>query len=138
MLCTAIDCSHQNWINTTEGKVDELCRMLKLALALSKAFFFLKYINLVHFFNNDLHSTYSILSQCNLVNSLAYYSKTCPRRNVNKAETCSMWTISIVPARIIGITVLFIFYNVESAQRGNGKQYLKNLLKIACIKRKVF
>jgi hypothetical protein len=57
------------------------------------------------------------------------YSKTCPRRNVNKAETCSMWTNSVVPARRIGITVLFILYNVESAQRGNGKQYLKNFFK---------
>jgi hypothetical protein len=66
------------------------------------------------------------------------YSKSCPRRNVNKAETFWIWTISIVPARRIGITLLFIFYNAESAQRGNGKQYLKNLLKITCIIRKLF
>jgi hypothetical protein len=36
----------------------------------------------------------------------------------------------MVPARRIGSTVLFIFYNAESAQRENGKQYLKNLLNI--------
>jgi hypothetical protein len=40
-----------------------------------------------------------------------------------------MWTNSVVPARRIGITVLFILYNAESVQRENGKQYLKNLLK---------
>jgi hypothetical protein len=66
------------------------------------------------------------------------YSETCPRRNLNKAETCSMWTNSIVPARRIGITMLFILYNVESAHHGNGKQYLKNLLEITCIRQKVF
>jgi hypothetical protein len=34
---------------------------------------------------------------------------------------------------------IFIYIdNVESAHRGNGKQYLKNLLKITCIRRKVF
>jgi hypothetical protein len=33
--------------------------------------------------------------------------------------------------------VLFILYKAESAQRGHGKQYLKNLLKITCIRRKV-
>jgi hypothetical protein len=70
--------------------------------------------------------------------NILYYSETCPRRNLNKAETCSMWTNSIVPARRIGITVLFILYNTESAHRANGKQYLKNLLKITCIRRKVF
>jgi hypothetical protein len=70
---------------------------------------------------------------------LYIYSKTCPRRNLNKAETCSMWKNSVVPARRIGITVLFFFlYNAESAHRGNGKQYLKNLGKITCIRRKVF
>jgi hypothetical protein len=59
------------------------------------------------------------------------------KANMNKAETCSMWTNSILPDRRTHITVLYILYNVESAQRGNGKQYLKNLLKITCIKRKV-
>jgi CRISPR/Cas system Type II protein with McrA/HNH and RuvC-like nuclease domain len=34
--------------------------------------------------------------------------------------------------------VLFILFNAESAQRGNGKRYLKNLLKITCIRRKAF
>jgi hypothetical protein len=36
------------------------------------------------------------------------YSETCIRRNLNKAEICSMWTNSIVPARRI-----FILYNAE-------------------------
>jgi hypothetical protein len=66
------------------------------------------------------------------------YSKTCPKPDVNKAETCSVWTNSTVPARRIGITVLFVLYNAEFAQHGNGKQYFKNLLKIVCIRRKVF
>jgi hypothetical protein len=36
--------------------------------------------------------------------SLIYiYSETCIRRNLNKAEICSMWTNSIVPARRISI-----------------------------------
>jgi hypothetical protein len=43
----------------------------------------------------------------------------------------------IVPARRIGITALFILYNADSAQRGNGMQYLNNLLNITCIGRKV-
>jgi hypothetical protein len=34
--------------------------------------------------------------------------------------------------------MLFISYNAESAQRGNGKQYLKNLLKIIRVKQKLF
>jgi hypothetical protein len=55
------------------------------------------------------------------------YSETCIRRNLNKAEICSVWTNSMVPARSIGITVLFILYNAESAHRENGKQYLKNV-----------
>jgi hypothetical protein len=43
-------------------------------------------------------------------------------------EACSMWTNSVVPARRIGITVLCNLYDAESAQRGNGTQYLRNLL----------
>jgi hypothetical protein len=37
----------------------------------------------------------------------------------------------MVPARRIGITVLFILYNAESAERGNGKHCLNDLIKIA-------
>jgi hypothetical protein len=33
---------------------------------------------------------------------------------------------------------LFILYNAEFAQRRNRRQYLKNLLKITCIRQKVF
>jgi hypothetical protein len=32
--------------------------------------------------------------------------------------------------------VLFILYNKESAQRGNGTQYVNNVLKMTCIKQK--
>jgi hypothetical protein len=49
-----------------------------------------------------------------------------------------MCTNSIVPARRIDIALLFILYNVESAERRNRKQYLKNVLKITCLKRKEF
>jgi hypothetical protein len=33
------------------------------------------------------------------------YSKTCPRQNVNKAETCSMRTNSILPAKRTSVII---------------------------------
>jgi hypothetical protein len=51
-----------------------------------------------------------------------YTGRTCPTRNVNKEETCSVWTNSMVPARRISVNLFCITRNL-----GQCGKYIRSL-----------